>query len=52
MKAAFPEEARKCAPNPAEAETENMHICAYDFLTLKITVIKRPKIGTELLRLP
>ena len=31
MKAAFLEEARKCAPNPAEAETENMHISADDF---------------------
>ena len=31
MKAAFLEEARKCAPNPAETKTENMHICADDF---------------------
>ena len=32
VKAAFLEEARKCAPNLAEAETENMHISADDFL--------------------
>ena len=34
VKAAFLEEARKCAPNPAEAETGNMHISGDDFFSL------------------
>jgi len=54
VNAAFLEEARKCAPtsNPAEVETENMHISADDFFDFKDNSDQTAKDRDQPLRLP